>query len=235
MEKKNQTTREYMLEMIATLPPGSKLPSERELMQHLRVSRPTIQHAINSLQLEGYLYKINRQGTFTSLYPRHTHLNRMQSFYETVQDLGAISYSTTVLEHSVIPANEFLAKKMSCLVGDTIHYFMRLRKYGKTPATLEYAYFLEWAVKKISIHAAEKSIYRYIESTMRLPIDFCDNFIDAVLPEKEIAKILEIPTTEPILQMERISRLKDGRIFEYGISYSISRHSKFSVRAIRHP
>ena len=235
MERKNQTAREYIMEMISSLPPGSKIPSERELMTHLGVSRPTIQHAIDSLQLEGYLYKVNRQGTFTSLHPRHTHLNRMQSFFEIVQDLGAISYSTTVLEHSTIPANEFLANKMSCSVGDRIHYFIRLRKFANTPAVLEYTYFGDWAVKNITVNAAEKSIYRYIEDVMRLPIDFCDNFIEAVLPEEEIAKKLEIPVTEPVIQMERISMLKDGRIFEYCVSYSISRHNKFSVRAIRHP
>ena len=235
VEKKNQAAKEYIMEMISSLPPGSKIPSERELMTHLGVSRPTIQHAIDSLQLEGYLYKVNRQGTFTALYPRHTHLNRMQSFFETVQDLGAISYSTTVLEHSTVPANEFLANKMACSVGDNIHYFLRLRKYANTPAILEYAYFLDWAVKNISVHAAERSIYRYVEDVMKLPIDFCDNFIDAVLPEQEIAKLLEIPVTEPVIQMERISMLKDGRIFEYGVSYSISRYNKFAVRAIRYP
>ena len=235
MERKNHAAREYITEMISTLPPGSKIPSERELMIHLNVSRPTIQHAIDSLELEGYLYKVNRQGTFTSLFPRQTHLNRMQSFYEVAQDLGASSYSTTVLEHSIIPANDFLSVKMHCAVGDPIHYFLRLRKFAHTPTSLEYSYFLDFAVKNISVRTAEKSIYRYIEEVMQLDIDFSDNFIEAVFPEEEVATLLEIPASTPIIEIERLSLLKDGRIFEYGINYSISRHNRFSVRAIRRP
>ena len=70
---------------------------------------------------------------------------------------------------------------------------------------------------------------------MQLDIDFSDNFIEAVFPEEEVATLLEIPASTPIIEIERLSLLKDGRIFEYGINYSISRHNKFSVRAIRRP
>jgi len=182
MEKKNQAAREYIMEIISSLPPGSRLPSERELMTHLNVSRPTIQHAIDSLELEGYLHKVSRQGTFTSFFPRQTHLNRMQSFFEVAQNLGVTSYSTTVLEHTVIPANEFLATKMACSIGDPIHYFLRLRKFAHTPVVLEYTYFLDFTVKNISKRTAEKSVYRYIENVMQLEIDFSDNFQKRRLP-----------------------------------------------------
>lgn len=48
------------------LKPGDKLPSERELVKELGVSRSSVREAIKSLTIMGYLEPVERKGTFIS-------------------------------------------------------------------------------------------------------------------------------------------------------------------------
>lgn len=47
-----------------TLPPGSKLPSQRDLAVQLGVGRSSIREAVNALVVKGYLEPIQGKGTF---------------------------------------------------------------------------------------------------------------------------------------------------------------------------
>lgn len=46
------------------LPPGAKLPNERELAELYGVSRPTTTHAVSQLRREGLLVVVTGKGTF---------------------------------------------------------------------------------------------------------------------------------------------------------------------------
>ncbi len=49
---------------IGELQPGSQLPSQRELAQHLGVGRSSVREAINALAVMGYLEVLQGKGTF---------------------------------------------------------------------------------------------------------------------------------------------------------------------------
>ena len=46
--------------------PARSVPSERVLSERYRVSRMTARHALETLALEGYLYRNPRRGTFVA-------------------------------------------------------------------------------------------------------------------------------------------------------------------------
>ena len=230
--KKNFQAREYIMNIILSSPIGTKLPSERELMSHPNFSRPTIQHAIDDLLLDGYLYRVKRQGTFIANNFRSTNLNRISSFNEAARELG-VQPDTELLDQAIVPANEYMATKLDCPMGTIIHFFLRLRKHAGIPVILEYSYFTDFAVSNITKTDVTRSIYRYIEQIKGLSIGSSSVTIEAVLPEAEIAELLEVPNNEPLLQLERSSRLQDGHTFEYTNSFVVSRYNKFSVTSVR--
>ncbi|MEG1884217.1 MAG: GntR family transcriptional regulator [Clostridia bacterium] len=232
METKTKIAQAYLMDIITSSPVGEKLPSERELVSHLNFSRPIIQRAIDNLLAEGYIYKVDRQGAFIAKNTLSNSLNRLSSFNETAQDIGTRA-SSEVIEKSIILADSFLASKMDCDVGDKIYYFLRLRKHSDTPIMVDYSYFTEFSISGISSQYLEGSIYKYIEQMKNLSIGSCASMIDAVLPEPEIAAMLKISCEEPLLQLDRVSRLSDGRIFEHTISYIVSRYYKISVNSFR--
>ena len=230
--KKNQQARDYIMDIILSSPPGTKLPSERELMDHLNYSRPTIQHAIDDLVLAGYIYKVQRQGAFIANTNHCTNLNRISSFTETAQELGVVA-STEIIEQTTVPANDYIALKMQCAVGSPMHFFVRRRNHVDTPVMLDYSYFADFAVSNIRKRDAQHSIYQYIEQVKRLTIGSSDVKIEATLPEPEIADLLKIAHDEPLILMERFSRLADGRTFEYTSSYAVSKYNKFALTSVR--
>lgn len=232
METKTQKTKAYLLDIILSSPIGTKIPSERELMSHLNYSRPTVQNAIDALINEGYLYRVERQGTFIAQNRLCATLNHLSSFNEEARNLG-VTPITQVIESSVLTADSYLSEKMNIPIGEKIYYFLRLRKHANTPICLDYSFYASFAVSHISTRVAEGSIYNYIENVKKLSISSSISTIEALLPEDEIAQLLCVEKTEPLLLIERLSRLNDGRIFEHTISYVVSKHYKIAINSIR--
>ena len=54
------------LMLTGVLPPGSRLPSVRELAGQLAINPNTIQRAYNELEQEGYIYSVAGKGSFVS-------------------------------------------------------------------------------------------------------------------------------------------------------------------------
>ena len=52
------------LMLTGVLPPGSRLPSVRELAGQLAINPNTIQRAYSQLETEGYVYTVSGRGTF---------------------------------------------------------------------------------------------------------------------------------------------------------------------------
>ena len=46
------------------LKPGDKLPAERELVEQLKVSRPSVREALLKLEAQGLIYSRQGEGTF---------------------------------------------------------------------------------------------------------------------------------------------------------------------------
>ena len=54
------------LMLTGVLPPGSRLPSVRELAGQLAINPNTIQRAYNELEGEGYIYSVPGKGSFAA-------------------------------------------------------------------------------------------------------------------------------------------------------------------------
>ena len=54
------------LMLTGVLPPGSRLPSVRELAGQLAINPNTIQRAYNELETVGYIYSVAGKGSFVS-------------------------------------------------------------------------------------------------------------------------------------------------------------------------
>ncbi|WBF67412.1 GntR family transcriptional regulator [Desulfovibrio subterraneus] len=63
-----QIVREHVLQLIQSgaLAPGSQLPSERTLCNELDLNRNTVRHALQLLQREGRIFRLERRGWYVS-------------------------------------------------------------------------------------------------------------------------------------------------------------------------
>ena len=67
--KLTETVAEQLLEAIRELPPGTRVPSERELTRELGVGRSTVREALNGMAMLGIVEIRHGQGVFVSEAP----------------------------------------------------------------------------------------------------------------------------------------------------------------------
>jgi GntR family transcriptional repressor for pyruvate dehydrogenase complex len=63
-QKLAEAVAEQLIEAIRDLPPGTRMPSERELTKRLEVGRSTVREALNGLALLGFVEIRHGQGAF---------------------------------------------------------------------------------------------------------------------------------------------------------------------------
>src|ERR1700722_2439502 len=95
-----------------SLPPGTRLPSEDELIQEYAVSRTTIRAAIQSLIQRGLVEIRRGTGTFVT-HPKITQeLTELTGFVEDMQALGRHA-TAKVIDQQVIAANQIVARELA--------------------------------------------------------------------------------------------------------------------------
>ena len=67
--KLSETVAQQLMEAFHDLPPGTKVPSERELTKDLGVGRSTVREALNGLAVLGVLTIRHGQGAFIAADP----------------------------------------------------------------------------------------------------------------------------------------------------------------------
>ena len=105
------------------------IPTEMEISEAFGISRPTVRQAINSLVVEGKLYRKKSKGTFVNRPKIHQNfLESIQSFNEEMKEKG-LTPKTEVLGLEVVACDEEVGRalqlEMGAELGMTIDYATR--------------------------------------------------------------------------------------------------------------
>ena len=91
-----------------------------------------------------------------------------------------------------------------------------------------------YPVIKSNPEKAIEDLYRYIEEQLHFKIQSAHRFIRALLPTPEEEELLQIEHgTMPILEVEQVAFLDDGRAFEYAKAHHRGDKQVFRVVSIR--
>ena len=99
-----------------------------------------------------------------------------------------------------------------------MYRIVRVRLVEGTAQVIEYTYMPISLVPNLKMAHLEHSIYNYIESEIGLKIANAHRVIRAVMPTEVEASRLEISTSDPLLEVEQIGYIYDGRAFEYSVA-----------------
>lgn len=210
-----------------------QLPSEKELSELFNVSRITIRQALNQLQLEYLIYKIQGKGTFVSAPKSFQNISELQGFAEAMTDLGHEVFNV-VKEFRFIPATPHIASKLKISVNSTVVEIKRIRLLNRKPVSFELTYLPEaigTALQQINL--STRDVFLAIEEDLSIALGHADLNIDATLADEELSELLQVDLHAPLLRVERLTHDHAGHPIDFEYLYFSGERFQYRLRVDR--
>lgn len=185
------------------LPPGSPIPSERELAERYRVSRLTVRSAIGKLVEEGLLTRARGKGTFTAARRMDLQLYLM-SFTGDMRRRGLVP-TTEVLEGTVEIPPPPNANALGLADGQAAYRLARLRRADGVPLAVERGWYHAGQLPGLLDLDLTQSLYEQIARHHNVRFDHARQTVWAEAADRETARLLNIRAGDPLLVFRRIS------------------------------
>lgn len=214
---KGQALRGILEDLLAALPPGAALPSERELAERYGLARMTVRSEIELLTSEGLVYRLQGRGTFVSE-PRVAQAGTLSSFTEDMVARGHTPGSV-LLSAASIPADGFLAAALEIAPGDSVFRLDRVRTADGYPVALEQAFLALKRFEGIAdLDFSEGSLFKVLRGRFGVSLRDARQRVVAAAIEADEAALLEVPPGAPGLRFHTVAWGSDGVPAYYAIS-----------------
>jgi len=199
---------------------GQKLPYEYVLCMSYHCNKETMKKALDILVKEGLIIRRRGAGTFVKDFDPSMESEAVNKSARglTARYEGIKKVTSEVLEFEVVPADEYLSKKLQIEIGDFVYHIIRLRFLDQKPHLIDISYMPISIIPNLKLEHLKGSIYSYIEKVLKLKIQSCHLTINAALSTPLEQEYLGLKETEPYIQEEQISYLSNGAIFEYTLA-----------------
>lgn len=212
--------------------PNEQLPFEKELCEKYNVSKMTVKKALDLLVNDGLIIKRRGSGTFV----KDITEKEIQRIIEKKQFSGltttSIGHKVTskVLEFKIINATKEIADILKIEEDEFIYFVHRVRYVDDKAVVIEKTYIPLNLIPGMKLADVKKSIYGYIKDKLGLNIQSAHSTVRAMKSNELDRKYLNLEKDEPILEVERVAYLDNGKVFEY--SFSRHRYDKFEFKSI---
>lgn len=212
--------------------PNEQLPFEKELCEKYNVSKMTVKKALDLLVNDGLIIKRRGSGTFV----KDITEKEIQRIIEKKQFSGltttSIGHKVTskVLEFKIINATKEIADILKIEEDEFIYFVHRVRYVDVKAVVIEKTYIPLNLIPGMKLADVKKSIYGYIKDKLGLNIQSAHSTVRAMKSDELDRKYLNLEKDEPILEVERVAYLDNGKVFEY--SFSRHRYDKFEFKSI---
>ncbi len=216
--------KERVRALAADEPPGTALPTERELAQQLDTSRTTVRQAIAELVVEGRLVRTQGSGTFVAE-PHPVHLRQLSSFTE---DLGRARVDSRLLGVGVEDGSA--APRLNAPVVTRVE---RLRIVDGVPLAHETARLAgEYPGLEAEL-VARGSLYTTLREAYGVALNAVEDVVQTQLADPDVAALLGVETGHPLLLVHRLGEADGGRPVEWTRSAYRGDRFRFVARASR--
>jgi GntR family transcriptional regulator len=202
---KGEQLREILEAYAAKLPPGSPLPSERELAERFGVARMTVRVELDRLTSEGITYRAHGRGTFVAE-PRVAQAMTLTSFTEDMRGRG-LEPSSRVLDQRLTEAGEALAARLELRSGSPILRLDRVRLADGIAMACEQAYLPADRFPGIEeTDFSGVSLFAVLAERWGVELGDADQRVVATAIEADEAALLEVGEGQPGLRFATLAR-----------------------------
>nr|WP_295837167.1 histidine utilization repressor [uncultured Azospirillum sp.] len=182
-------------------PEGFQIPSEHKLLEEFSVSRMTVHRALRDLTDEGLLTRVQGLGTFVAERPPSTDVVELRSIADEIAERGNL-HSCRVERLLAVAADSGLARRFNLPVGAKLFHSVVVHSESDVPVQLEE----RWVNPAVAPDYLDQDFTRQTPGEYLIRLESSpqvEHVIEAVSPTAEIARLLDIPVTEPCLRVTR--------------------------------
>ncbi|MFL2076918.1 GntR family transcriptional regulator [Marinilactibacillus psychrotolerans] len=209
--------------------PGTKIPPELELCEIYHVSRITIRKSIEELVKDNLVYRKRAKGTFVAEWEEKLddHFTFVKSFTTEMKELGKEAV-TLKADFNIIKANKKIARYLNVNIGDSI---IRLKRVRGTDGEA-FVYVVTYITYDERYPTDNESYYGSLYTLLAdygVLVNQETEYVEAILPTKEIQYALNINHYEPILKRVRMTKHIEGSYREYSENFYIGKQYRYYV------
>ena len=196
--------RRHILKLIDNQGPerGGHLPSEKDLVETLKVSRMTVNRALRELANEGYVERIAGVGTFSIEKKAQSHPLEIHSIAEEIALRGHV-HDSSVVKLDEVRATSEEALLFGITLGARLFHSIILHSESEMPIQVEERYILpRFAPDYLNADFNKTTPTDYLLD-ISSDIDEVEQIVQAVIPVEKIKKLLAMQDGEPCLVLLR--------------------------------
>jgi GntR family transcriptional regulator len=197
--------------------PGDLLPTEEDFTKIYSASRTTVRNALANLEKHGYVWRKQGKGSVVKDIKSAQNLNYLSSLTEALETEGK-SVTTGMMSISEVSPPRKVKDEIDIPDGEKVYCLQRTRIADNIPI----AYVNNYILKSITPDFESKKelleihgLYNVLESEYKLEIDSCVETINTYISGPMEMEILQLEKEQALFLSKRITRLVDGRVFEY--------------------
>ncbi len=212
--------------------PNQQLPFEKTLCQKYDVSKMTVKKALDLLVAEGLIVKRRGAGTFI----KDITEDEIERIVEKKQFLGLThanlghKVTSDILDFKIVNASKEVSNILKIEDDEFVYLIHRVRFVDNEAIVIEKTYIPLNLAPGIKLVNVKGSIYGYIKDKLNLKIQSAHSIIRAQKSDNLDQKYLKLNSDEPVIEVERVAYLENGKVFEY--SFCRHRYDKFEFKTI---
>jgi GntR family transcriptional regulator len=231
-QPKYRVLRDALLALIRDLPPGSAVPTERELCERFGVSRGTVRQALDRLAAEQRIHRHQGKGTFVAK-AKIDQLLELTSHTEFFRGRGMEPASRLIGVTRAL-ADAEVAGMIGLAEGDEVLQIERVRLADDEPLGLELLFLDAKRFDGIAAVLGEsQSLYQLLRAGYGVELAWADETIEAIVAPEREAVLLGIHAGAPVLLCCRQSFDSNGLPVEF--VRSVYRADRFRFRTRLQP
>ncbi len=186
------------------------LPGESALATEFSVSRNTIREALGTLKNEGLIERGPKIGTHVTQRKLDHGLDTLLGLKETFKSYGEVR--NEVRAAMAVAAPPAVAQRLQLEPGQQVVFVERLRYLGGLPLSLDLTYLEPDIGAEVLAHPLESNdIFALIEQLTGHRLGAASLALEAIPADAHSAMALQLPDGAPLLMLERLTNLDDGR------------------------